>query len=89
MALEFARRGDPICPTGARFPRQGARPAVWGDECNEIGLKFLTDYYSSTKTPTDTKFCPLAPPLVVLSHGLIGLYPRDVINPGASKSLLY
>ncbi|GBO42775.1 hypothetical protein AVEN_24993-1, partial [Araneus ventricosus] len=37
VALEFSRRG-------ARSARQGPRPAVrWGDECNEIGLKFSPD----------------------------------------------
>ncbi|GBN70814.1 hypothetical protein AVEN_171776-1 [Araneus ventricosus] len=50
------RNGSRVCPTGesrfarqgARSPRQGARPAVLGDECNEIGLKFSPDYYLST-----------------------------------------
>ncbi|GBO33703.1 hypothetical protein AVEN_161028-1 [Araneus ventricosus] len=43
MALEFARREG-----GHGLPYKGTRPAVWGDECSEIGLKFLPDYYLST-----------------------------------------
>ncbi|GBN64750.1 hypothetical protein AVEN_57264-1 [Araneus ventricosus] len=41
MTLQFSRRGG-------RFARQGTQPAVRRDECNEIRLKFLTDYYLST-----------------------------------------
>ncbi|GBM03114.1 hypothetical protein AVEN_200808-1 [Araneus ventricosus] len=33
-----------VCPTGGTV---SPTPAVWGDECSEIGLKYLPDYYLS------------------------------------------
>ncbi|GBN48731.1 hypothetical protein AVEN_35285-1 [Araneus ventricosus] len=48
MALEFARRGGDLPDRRHGLPDKGTRPAVWGDECNEIGLKFLPDYHLST-----------------------------------------
>ncbi|GBN55498.1 hypothetical protein AVEN_30835-1 [Araneus ventricosus] len=40
-----------------------ARPAVGGDKCNEIGLKFSPDYYlSSTVEYPLQKFSPTPPP---------------------------
>ncbi|GBN80225.1 hypothetical protein AVEN_23847-1 [Araneus ventricosus] len=66
MAIDFARWEGPICPTGGHgLPEKGARPAVWGDEWNEIGLKFLPDYYLSTTVEYPVqKFSPMGGPSI-------------------------
>ncbi|GBN82488.1 hypothetical protein AVEN_217360-1 [Araneus ventricosus] len=76
------RNGARVCPTGGLdlttrrhgLPDRGARPAVQGDECNEIFLKFSPNYYLLTTveypvqkfSPTGEpapQSPPLAPPL--------------------------
>ncbi|GBM56393.1 hypothetical protein AVEN_132865-1 [Araneus ventricosus] len=62
------------------FARRGARPAVRGDECNEIGLKLSLDYYLSTTVEYPVqKFSPTwgaGPPFSTLTPPLI---PRQNI----------
>ncbi|GBO17234.1 hypothetical protein AVEN_144291-1, partial [Araneus ventricosus] len=42
LVPDFVRRGE------GDLTDKGARSAVQGDECNEIGLKLSVDYYLST-----------------------------------------
>ncbi|GBN51880.1 hypothetical protein AVEN_80681-1 [Araneus ventricosus] len=59
--MVLRRNGARVCPTGGHgLPDKRARPAVWGDECNEIGLKFLPDYnLSATFEYPVQKFSPM------------------------------
>ncbi|GBM09225.1 hypothetical protein AVEN_226720-1 [Araneus ventricosus] len=82
-------KGGDLPDKGARFARQGARPAVRGNECNGIGLKLSLDYYLSTTVEYPVqKFSPtwglgpsfptLAPPLIprqnILTANIIGKF---------------
>ncbi|GBM92014.1 hypothetical protein AVEN_63856-1 [Araneus ventricosus] len=65
---KFARRGGKgDLPKGTRSPRHGARPAVLGDECNEIGLKFSSHYYLSTT---------VGYPVQIFSPTVYKIFPR-------------
>ncbi|GBL92192.1 hypothetical protein AVEN_39267-1 [Araneus ventricosus] len=82
--------GDDLHAKGARSAQQGARLAVRGDECNEIGLKLSLDYYLSTRveylvqkiSPTwepGPQFPSLAPPLIprqklILTANIVGKF---------------
>ncbi|GBN28720.1 hypothetical protein AVEN_221430-1 [Araneus ventricosus] len=73
--------GARLCPKGGGlFARQGAQPAVRGDECNEIGLKLSLEYYLSTTVEYPVqKFSPSwgpGPPFPTLAPSLI---PRQKI----------